>query len=55
MGFGRPKEGGGLSLLGVHIAWWCIVIFYIPLQNGMEIIRRRIQKKLGCGICKNIE
>jgi uncharacterized membrane protein len=45
MGFGRPKEGGGLPLLGVHIAWWCIVIFLDPIAKWYGDYKRTHPEK----------
>jgi uncharacterized membrane protein len=33
MGFGRPKDGGGLPLWGVHIAWLSIVVALYPVAK----------------------
>lgn len=32
-GFGRPKGGGGLSLVGVYLAWISIVAFLYPISK----------------------
>ncbi len=32
-GMGHPKDGGGLGLSGLYIAWICIVIFLYPISK----------------------
>jgi uncharacterized membrane protein len=46
MGFGRPKEGGGLPLWGVHIAWLSIVAALYPVAKWYGNYKRAHPEKM---------